>query len=109
MAVERDVEGLLLLLEKFEDVGGGWCVDNTGADELIHCFVIGGVGGIVDEAGAARVDASAKESHADAAIVGDALKGTDKIGAFKVLNKVSIRSIDRRAVDIPSIRASTGP
>lgn len=55
VAVERDVEGFVVV-EEFEDVGGWGRVDDGRCDELVHGFVGGGVGGVVEEAGAAGGD-----------------------------------------------------
>lgn len=48
MAVGGDVEGFRVAVEQFDDVGGGWGVYDGGGDELVHCFVVGGLGGVVD-------------------------------------------------------------
>ena len=77
MAILWDVEGFLGGVEHFEDVGRGRRVDDGGGDELVHCFVVGGCGGVVDDAGAAAVDGAAKESHADGFLVGDALESAN--------------------------------
>lgn len=55
LAVGRDVEGLVVV-EHFEDVGGWWGGDDGRGDDLVHGFVVAGMGGVVDEAGAAAVD-----------------------------------------------------
>ena len=39
MAVGGDVEWSVVV-EEFEDVGGRGGVDDTGRDELVHCFVV---------------------------------------------------------------------
>lgn len=85
MAVGGDVEGFGVAVEEFDDVGGGWGVDDGGGDELVHCFVVGWLGGVVDEAGAADVDGAGEEGHAEGLLVGDALEGADEVGAFEVL------------------------
>ena len=84
LAVRGDVERFVVV-EKFEDVGRGRGVDYAGRDELIHGFVVGGVGGVVDEAGAAGIHCAGDEGHADGALVRDALEGADEVGAFEVL------------------------
>ena len=86
MAVGRHVERLVVVQE-LEDVGGGRGVDDGGGDELVHGFVVGGVGGVVDEAGAAAVDGAGEEGHADGFLVGDSLEGADEVGAFEVLGR----------------------
>ena len=75
-------------MEEFEEVGGGWGVDDGGGDELVHCFVVGGVGGVVQEAGAAAVDGAGEEGDAEGFLVGDALEGADEVGALEVLEGV---------------------
>ena len=50
--------------------------------------MVGGVGGVVDEAGAAGVDGAGEECHADGALVGDSLECADEVGAFEVLEMV---------------------
>ena len=77
MAVLGQVEGFLGGGEEFQDVGRGWCVDDGGGDELVHCFVVGGFGGVVDEAGAGDVDGAREEGHAEGFLVGDGLEGAD--------------------------------
>ncbi len=72
-------------MEQLEDVRGGRRVDNGGGDELVHCFVVGGVGGVVDEAGAAAVDGTGEEGHAQRFLVGDLLQGAEEVGAFEIL------------------------
>lgn len=84
MSVGGDVEGFVVV-EEFEDVRGGRGVDDGRRDELVHCFVVGRVGGVVDEAGPAAGDAAGEEGHAEGFLVGDALEGADEVGAFKVL------------------------
>ncbi len=84
LAVRRDVERLVVV-EKFKNVGGGWCVDDGGRNELIHGFVVGGVGGVVNEAGAAGIHCAGNEGHADGALVRDTLEGADEVGALEVL------------------------
>lgn len=39
----------------------------------------------MDETGAADIDCPREEGHAEGLLVGDALKGTDEIGAFEIL------------------------
>jgi len=39
--------------------------------------VVGGFGGVVDDAGAAAVDGAAEEGHADGFLMGYALEGAD--------------------------------
>jgi hypothetical protein len=76
LAVRRDVQGLVVV-EEFEDVAGRWGVNDRRADELVHGLVVGGMRGIVHEAGAAGVDCAGDEGEADGALVGDALEGAD--------------------------------
>lgn len=54
----------LVVVEKLEHVGWGRRVDDRGGDELVHGFVIGGLGGVMDEAGAAAIDGAGEEGHA---------------------------------------------
>ena len=53
--VLRDVEGFVVV-EHLEDVGGRRGGDDGGGDDLVHCFVVAGVGGVVEETGGADVD-----------------------------------------------------
>ena len=77
MPVLRDVEGFLGGLQHLEHVRGGRRVDDRGADELVHCFVVRGFGRVVHDAGAAAVDGAGEEGHADGFLVRDALEGAD--------------------------------
>ncbi len=43
-------------MQEFEDVRGGGDVDDGRGDDLVHCFVVGWVRGVVKEAGAAGGD-----------------------------------------------------
>ena len=70
-AVGRDVERFVVV-EELEDVAGRWGVDDGGGDELVHCFVVGGVGRVVHKACTAGVHGAAEEGHADGATLGDA-------------------------------------
>lgn len=63
VAVGRDVEGLVVV-QQLEDIRGGRGVDDGGGDELVHGFVVRGLGGVVHEAGAAAVDGTGEEGHA---------------------------------------------
>ena len=63
MAVGGDVQGFLRV-EEAHDVAGQGRVDDGRGDELVHCLVVGGVGGVVHKAGTAGVDAAGKEGHA---------------------------------------------
>lgn len=85
LAVGGDVERLVIVVEEFEDVGGWRGVDDRRRDDLVHCLVVGGAGGVVDEAGAAAVDGTGEEGHADAALLGDSLERADEICPFEVL------------------------
>lgn len=55
MGVGGDVEGFVGV-EELEDVGWRGDVDDGGGDDLVHGFVVGGVRGVVQEAGAAAGD-----------------------------------------------------
>lgn len=57
MPIGGDVEGFIIM-EEFQNVSGGWRVDDGGGDELVHCFMVVGFAGVVNEAGAADVDAA---------------------------------------------------
>lgn len=85
VAVGGDIQRFAVVSEEFEDVVGGRGVDDGGGDELVHRFVVGGFGGVVDEAGAAAVDGAGEEGHAQGFLVGDALERADEVGAFEVL------------------------
>lgn len=54
-AVGGDVQrfGVVQHLEDVVGWGGG---DDGGGDYLVHCFVVAGVAGVVEETGAAAVD-----------------------------------------------------
>jgi hypothetical protein len=45
---------------------------------------------VVKEAGAAATDVAAEEGHSQRLVMGDALQGTDEIGSFEVLLRVSL-------------------
>jgi hypothetical protein len=68
MAILRDIQRFIVV-EEFEDVGGWGGVDNGRGDELVHGFVGGGVGRVVEEAGAAGGDGAGEEGDADGALV----------------------------------------
>lgn len=72
MAVLRDVERFVVVQE-LVDVGVLRSVDYARCDELVHCFVVAWVGGVVDEACAAEVHAAREEGHADGSFVRDSL------------------------------------
>ena len=72
MPVLRHVQGLVVVQE-LQHVGGRAGVDDGGGDELVHGLVVGGLGGVVHEAGAAAVDGAGEEGHADGFLVRDAL------------------------------------
>ena len=40
VTVGGDVDGLVVVVEEFEDVRGGRAVYDCGGDELVHCFVV---------------------------------------------------------------------
>ena len=77
MAVLRYIQGFLGRVEEFEHVGGGRRVDYARGNELVHCFVVRGLGGVVDETGTADVDGAGEEGHAEGFLVGDLLEGAD--------------------------------
>ena len=64
-------------LEEFEDVVGRRGVDDGSGDDLVHCLVVAGLCGVVDETGAAAVNGAGEEGHAKGFLVGDALEGAD--------------------------------
>lgn len=64
-------------MQHLEDVGWGRGVHNGGGDDLVHGFVVRGLGGVVHEAGTAAVDGAGEEGHADGFLVGYALEGAD--------------------------------
>jgi hypothetical protein len=63
--------------------------------------VIRGVGGIVDEAGAACVYAAGEEGHAERLVVRDSLEGADEVSTLKILelNVVSIVLVRKQGVE----------
>lgn len=87
LAVGRDVESLVAAVQQLHDVGWRGGVDDGGGDDLVHGFVVGWMGRIVDEAGAAAVDGTGEEGHSDAFLMGDSLEGADEIGPFKILGR----------------------
>ena len=89
LAVDGDVERLVVV-EHLEHVAVWGRVDNGTGDELVHCLVVRGVGGVVDETCATCVDGTGEEGKSDGALVGDSLKGTDEVGTFKVLEEGSV-------------------
>ena len=66
-------EELFVVVQEFDDVVGCGGVDDGGADELVHGFVVAGFAGVVDEACAADVHAAGEEGHAERFVVRDAL------------------------------------
>ena len=84
-------------MQHADDVAGHRGVDDGGGDELVHCFVVGGFGRVVDEAGAADVDAAGEEGHAQGFVVRDALEGADYVGAFEVLRSSGLASLAGRS------------
>lgn len=84
VTVLRDVEGFVGVQET-EDVGVWRGVDDGRRDDLIHCLVIVGFGGVVHETCAAHVDGAGEEGHAKRFVVCDALEGADEIGALEIL------------------------
>ena len=72
-------------MQQFCNVRGLRCVDDAGGDELVHSFVVGRVRGIVDESGAAGIDAAGKEGHTKRFVVGDTLKRAEDVSALEVL------------------------
>lgn len=77
MPVLRHVEGFLTRVQEFEDVGWGRGVDHGGGDELVHCLVVGRLGGVVDKASAADVDGAGQESHAERFLVRNGLESAN--------------------------------
>lgn len=72
-------------MEKTEDVAGSRSVDDGRSDDLVHCFVVLGVGGVVDQTGAGAMDCAREEGHAEGLVVGYPLEGTDQVSAFEIL------------------------
>ena len=77
MPVLRDVEGFLGGGQELEHDGGGGGVDDRGGNQLVHRFVVGGLGGVVDETCAGDVDGAGEEGHAQGFLVRDGLEGAD--------------------------------
>ena len=73
-------------VSELKHVGGRAGVDDGSGDQLVHGLVVGRLGGVVHEAGAAAVDRAGEEGHADGLLVRDALQGTDEIGALEILS-----------------------
>lgn len=84
MPVLRDVQGFVGVQE-FDDIGWSGCVDDARGDELIHGLVVVEFRGVVHEAGAAGVYTAREKGHAERFVVGDALEGSNEVGAFEVL------------------------
>lgn len=55
VAVDRNIEEAVVV-EHFEDVVSCWLGDDGGGDDLVHRFVVGGVGWVVDETCTGAVD-----------------------------------------------------
>jgi len=69
MAILRNVQGsvgggVTIGVQHAEDVLGGRSVHNGRGDNLVHCFVVRGVGGVVDETSAAAIHGAGEEGHA---------------------------------------------
>lgn len=113
MAVGGQVERLGVV-QQLEHVRRRRRVDDRGRDELVHGFVVGRVGRVVHQAGAAAVDRAGEEGHADGFLVRDALEGADKVGALEVLGAGSVSCprvmcmCGEEGEVLPWIRASTG-
>lgn len=89
MAICGDINGLGVAVEKLENIRWRRRVDDGSSDKLIHGLVVGRLGGIVDETGAADIDGSREESHAERLLVGNALESADEIGALEILRRES--------------------
>lgn len=74
-----------VIVQHFEDVRCRRGVDDRGGDDLIHCFVVRWLGRVMDKACTTAVDGAGEEGHTQGFLVGDTLKSTDEVGAFKVL------------------------
>lgn len=97
-AVGGNVEGLGVV-QHLEDVTRGWGGDDGGGDDLVHCFVVAGVAGVVEETGAAAVDVwegvsrglmmevggdhtAREKGHADAFLLCNTLQCADQVCTF---------------------------
>lgn len=87
MAVRGHVERFIAVVKELDNVRWGRGVDYWGSDELVHCLVVGGLGGIMNKAGAADIDSTGEEGHAEGFLVGDALQGADEVCALEILKK----------------------
>lgn len=75
-SIGRDVEWFVVV-EELEDVAVWWGCDDGGGDELIHCFMVRRMGGIVEETGAGCVSSARQEGETDGTVVGDSLESAD--------------------------------
>jgi len=105
LAIGRDIERSIAV-KQFKDVIGWWCGDDRGGDELVHCFVVLGMGGVVNDAGAAGVNCTREEGESYVTVVGDALEGADEVGPFEVLRLVSCGGRRKGVESLPLTRAS---
>lgn len=64
VAIGGDVQRLVGV-QKLEHIRRRRGVDDRGGDELIHGLVIRGFGGVMHKTGAAAVDCTGEECHAD--------------------------------------------
>lgn len=89
MTIGRDVKRFMVV-QHFQDVRCRWSIDDRGGDDLIHCFVVRGFGRVMYKACTAAIDGTGEEGHTERFLVGDTLKSTDEVGAFKVLKDGSL-------------------
>ena len=104
MAVGGDVEGFVIVKE-LKNIRGGRRIDHRSGNDLIHRFVVGWFGRIVDKAGAAAVNGARKKGHTDRFLVGNALESADQVRAFKILS--SYKHIVVRDREEPFQRVAT--
>ena len=63
-AVVGNVEGAVGV-EEFEDVAWWRNIDDIGCDELIHSFMVGGMGRVVEETRGEEADGAGEEGETD--------------------------------------------
>lgn len=77
MAILRDVNRLLIVVQETKDVGRRRGVDNAASDELIHSLMVTRVLRVMKQTGPARVHAAGEEGDAEGLVVRDLLERAD--------------------------------
>lgn len=85
MTIGGDIEQFMVV-EELEDIGGRRRVDNGSGDDLVHRFVVGRFGRIMDQASAAAVNGTRQEGHTDRFLKSNSLESADQVGTFEILS-----------------------